>query len=157
MEQSRMTARLVMDPNPVTLQPGESIAQAGEKFLRQRYRSLAVVDEGGRFLGTVTVNTMLKLVLPKAATMARGVDGLSYMSEGLADLRRRFDKHCHEPVEKWMTVDAVRVAPDTSLLETLRILYYEKVNLPVVDPVSGRLEGMISYFDVGERILAGEC
>ena len=52
--------------------------------------------------------------------------------------------------------EAVVVHPDTPLIQTLFTLYKCRVNLPVVDPESGRLEGLISYWDVGAAILAAE-
>ena len=147
-----MTARLVMDQNPVLLKPDDKIAEAAEKFMQRRYRSLAVVDDEHRFLGVITVNTMLHLVLPKAATMANGVDDLSYMTDSMSDLRRRLSGSLDKPVSSFMVTNGVTIDPDTSLVETLLILYKEKVNLPVVDKSTGRLEGMISYYDIGERV-----
>jgi CBS domain-containing protein len=52
--------------------------------------------------------------------------------------------------------EAVIVHPDTPLIQTLFTLYKCRANLPVVDPDSGRLEGLISYWDVGAAILAAE-
>jgi CBS domain-containing protein len=49
----------------------------------------------------------------------------------------------------------VTVAPETSLIETLVTMYHQEQNLPVVDPVTGRLEGMISYYDIGDMLLQG--
>ena len=48
----------------------------------------------------------------------------------------------------------VRVSPDTPILETLLTLYKTRASLPVVDPETGILVGVISYFDVGEKIMA---
>ena len=45
------------------------------------------------------------------------------------------------------------MAPDTPLVETLLTLYRTRTSVPVVDPDSGCLVGVISYWDVGERIL----
>ncbi len=43
--------------------------------------------------------------------------------------------------------------PDTPILETVLTLYNAKANLPVVEKDSGRLVGMISYYNVGAKIL----
>jgi CBS domain-containing protein len=45
------------------------------------------------------------------------------------------------------------VGPDTPLLETVLILFRTRASLPVVDPDSGKLLGVISYWDLGEKIL----
>jgi CBS domain-containing protein len=53
-----------------------------------------------------------------------------------------------------MHYESSQVSPDTALLETLLILYKTRASLPVVDPETGKLLGVISYFDVGEKILS---
>lgn len=150
-----MTARLIMDPNPVRISPSDTIGIAARKIMRRRYRSLPVVDDENRFLGVVTVNCMLRLLLPRVATMKSGVDDISYADASLDDLRARLKKHMDDPVTICIREKVATVTPDTSLLQTLRTLYTEKSNLPVVDKKSGRLEGMISYYDVGEKIMEG--
>ena len=151
-----MTARLVMDPEPLLLHPEETIGDAAVKILQKRYRSLAVVDGEGRFLGLVTVSSLLYLVLPKATTMQGGVESVPYMDVSLSDLKARFLKHADRPVNCCMEPPKAVVHPDSPLLEVLLTLYRNKQNLPVVDRDSGRLVGMISYFDVGEQILGAD-
>jgi CBS domain-containing protein len=53
-----------------------------------------------------------------------------------------------------MNTDVEPVPPDKPLVETLLILYRTKNSIPVVDPDTGKLLGMISYWDVGEHILS---
>ena len=53
-----------------------------------------------------------------------------------------------------MSQDILPVSPDTPLTETLLQLYETRSSIPVVAPGSCKLLGMISYFDVGEKILA---
>ena len=48
------------------------------------------------------------------------------------------------------------VAPDTPLVETLLVLYRTHASLPVVELDSGKLVGVISYFDAGKNILAAD-
>ena len=154
--ESDVTAKLVMDPEPQLLRPEETIGDAAEKILQCHHRSIAVVDDNRRFLGLVTVSSLLYLVLPKAATMHKGVDSLSYMDVSLAELKARFMKHADEPVSVCMEAPKVVVHPDTPLLDALLALYRNRRNLPVVDRDTGVLEGMITYFDVGAHILGAE-
>lgn len=149
-----MFARDVMDPAPVLLHPDDTIGEASRKFMARRYRSLAVVDNNHKFVGVMTVSIMLKLVLPKAATMAQGLSHLTYVSVTTADLWERFMRASSERVAEHMETNPIRVAPETALLETLLLIHREKMNLPVVSRETGRLEGMISYFDIGEHIMA---
>lgn len=151
-----MTASLFMDPNPATLHPSDTIRTAIEKIMRVRYRSIPVVDEDGLFLGVVTVNCMLYLILPKIATIQNKrhrLESMPFVTATLEDLRLRLKEYIDAPVSICTKEPVVVVHPDTPLVETLLTLYNNRVNLPVVDKESGRLAGMISYYDVGAKIL----
>jgi len=143
-----------MDPHPTVLKPTDIVSTAAKYIMDHRYRNLPVVDEDGRYLGVFGVNCLLKLVLPKAAVMQQGLDSLSFMRETLSDLHARLRSVEHEPISVCMSTDVVTVSPELPLVETLLILYRTKTSIPVVDPKDGRLVGMISYFDVGEKILS---
>ena len=149
-----MTAASVMDPNPTWVRPDDLIGTAVKYIMKHRYRNLPVVDEDGRYLGIFGVNCLLRLVLPKAAVMEKGLDGVSFIHESLADLHERLRDVEKEPVSVCMNKEVAPVAPDAPLVETLLILYRTKTSIPVVDPESGKLVGMISYWDVGEHILS---
>jgi len=149
-----MTASAVMDPNPTVVHPDDIIDTAARHIMAHRYRNLPVVDDEGRYLGIFGVNCLLKLVLPKAAVMEKGLDSLSFVHETLADLHLRLNEIGQEPVSVCMNTELVTVPPDHPLVETLLILYRTKTSIPVVEPESGRLLGMISYWDVGSKILS---
>ncbi len=151
-----MTAEQLMNPHPVVLLDTDTIGTAADQIMSHRYRSLPVVDEDGRFLGILGVGCMLRLVLPKAATINKGLSGLRYLSSSLEDLRERLKSVVDQPVTACVDKNVPVVHPDTPMLETLLTLYRTKMAVGVVDEATGRLLGMISYFDVGERIMAAE-
>jgi len=151
-----MTARLVMDPEPPVLRPSDLIRTAADVIMGGRYRRLPVVSADGRYLGMFGVNCLLGMVLPKALLMEEG-ENLSHIPrETLSDLHRRFRQFEDQPITLCTLEAAVVVHPDMPLIQTLFTLYKTRTNLPVVDPDSGRLEGLISYWDVGAAILAAE-
>ncbi len=149
-----MPAYQVMDPNPVTVKPTDLIKVAATHIMRHRYRNLPVVDDDGCYLGVFGVNCLLRLVLPKAAIMEKGLDHVSLIHETLPELHERLKEVENQPIEVCMNTDVETVAPDTPLVETLLILYRTKTSVPVVEPGSCKLKGMISYWDVGEAILS---
>jgi len=151
-----MTARLVMDPNPTVLRDTDLIKTAADAIMSGRYRRLPVVNANGRFIGMFGVNCLLRMVLPRALFLDDAERMARVVDETLSDLHRRFKEVEDEPITICMMEDAVVIRPDTPLLEALLTLYNERVSLPVVDPESGRLEGLISYWDVGAAILAAE-
>jgi CBS-domain-containing membrane protein len=151
-----MTARSVMNPNPAVLRCTDKISLAADHIMAQRCRRLPVIDEDGRYVGVFGINCLLRLVLPQAVVIERGLETASFMKTTLSDLHRRFNEVKDEPITLCIKDDASTVAPDTPLVETLRVLYGHMGSLPVVDPDDGRLLGVVSYWDVGAAILAAE-
>ena len=147
------TASSVMDPHPTVVKATDLIHSAIEHIMKHRYRHLPVVDNEGRYLGIFGVNCLLRLVLPKAAVMDRGLNNLSFIHETPGDLHDRLLEYENEPVTTCMRTNIQAVYPDTPLVETLHQLYKTECCVPVVAPDSGKLLGMISYFDVGRHVM----
>ncbi len=148
-----MPARIFMDPNPVTLKLSNTIRDAAQMLMEHRYRTIPVVDDDGRFMGIVSVNCLLHLALPKAATMRKGLDTMPYVTTSLDKLRDELKKVIDKPVTICLREEIKVVHPDTSTVETLLTLYKTRKSLPVVNKETSRLEGVISYFDVGSKIM----
>ncbi len=151
-----MNAASLMDPHPKVVHPDDTIRTGIELIMKHRFRRLPVVDNEGIFQGVFGVNCLLRLALPKAVVMQDGLENIHFVRETLSDLRRRMQDVENKPISICMLQDSIQVAPDLPLLETLRTLYLTRASLPVVDPDSGKLLGIISYFDVGERIMEAE-
>jgi len=149
-----MTAKLLMNPSPVALRADNTIAEGARQILIKQRRSLPVVDGDGRFQGMLTANCLLYLCLPKAATMAKGLENMPYVTNSLRDVADRLTRYLDEPVSLCLKVENVAIVhPETPIVETLLILYHTKANLPVVEEGTDRLVGMISYFNVGTKIM----
>lgn len=149
-----MTAASIMDPKPTVLKPNDRIRTAAGYIMQHRYRNLPVVDDQGRYMGIFGVNCLLRLVLPKAAVMEQGLDSLSFVRESLGDLHQRLRDVEDQPITLCLSDKVETVQPDTSLVESLLILYRTKASVPVVEPDTGKLVGMISYWDAGKHILS---
>ncbi len=149
-----MKASEVMDTNPTTLNPTDSIECAAQYVMKKRYRNVPVVDENFCYLGMFGVNCLLKQVIPKSVLMHQGLDNVGFIHESLNDLYQRFDEVKHQPISMCMNQEIPPVAADTPLTETLLQLYETRSSIPVVEKGSCKLLGMISYWDIGEKILA---
>ena len=150
-----MSAKLFMNPNPVVLRTSDTIEHGARQIMAKQRRSLPVVDNEGRFKGMLTVNCLLYLCLPHAATADGGLTSVSFVQTSLDELRERLKEKMDQPVTICLKKkeDVIVVHPDTPILETLLTLYHAKANLPVVEKDSGRFVGMISYYNVGAKIL----
>lgn len=151
-----MGAAEIMDANPTALNLNDKVSIAADCVMEKRYRNVPVVDDQGRFKGIFGVNCLLKLTLPKAALMQKGLDKLTFIHESLYELLERFNEVKELPVSTCLDDEIVTVPPDHPLVETLLILYRNKSSIPVVDPENGKLLGMISYWDVGRHILSAK-
>jgi len=150
-----MNASEVMDPNPTTLKPSDSIERAAKYIMERRYRNLPVVDDDGCYIGMFGVNCLLKHVIPKAVFIDKGLENVSFIHESLEELFQRFSNVKDLPISLCMNKDVETVKPDTSLTETLLLLYNTKTSIPVVEQDSCKLLGMISYWDIGKNIMSG--
>ena len=148
-----MTAESVKDPNTTVLKPTDTIKVASAYILDNRYRALPVVDDEGRYLGIFGVNCLLRQILPKAVMMESGLENVGFIHETLHDLHERLSEVENEPISICMHSDITTVTPNTPLVETLLLLYRTRISIPVVAPSTGKLVGMISYFDVGDKII----
>ncbi len=148
-----MKASEVMDPNPTTLKPTDSIECAAKYIMERRYRSLPVVDDNFCYLGMFGVNCLLKQVIPKAVFMDKGLKNVSFIHESLEDLYQRFSDVKDQPISVCMTTEINSISPDTALTDTLLQLYETRASIPVVEPGTCKLLGMISYWDIGDKIM----
>lgn len=147
-----MTARLVMNDRPITLQQSAHLRDAAEIILTHRFRNVPVVDQTGRYLGVISSNRLLASILPKAATMDEGMADLSFVKDTMDDLRERWREAENRPVAEFIDDSLQTVSPDTSLAETLLALYQNRTSLPVVEKDSGRLVGIVSHWGVGMAV-----
>ena len=148
-----MKAKLIMNPHPMTLRPADTVATAAERILKHHLRHLPVVDERGRYLGTFSIYSLLKLTLPKAVLDKHGLDNVSFVTESVDDLAQRLGRRRDEPVENWLNVHEV-ARPDTPAMEIMLLMLHGRTtSVPVVNEADGRLEGIVSFWDVLEKLV----
>src|SRR3972149_68220 len=108
---------------PVTLRPGDSVADALELMERYRISGVPIVDDAGILVGILTNRDL------------------------------RFETDISQPVSALMTIRNLVTAPvGTTLEEAEEILHRNKIEkLPVVD-ADGRLKGLITVKDISKRV-----
>lgn len=132
-----MRAAEVMTEDPFWVEPEATAGEAVRKLQEARVRHLPVLEDG------VVVG------------MLSDRDLRSGMSSVLdtVDWPRELSAYLTEPVRSLMSRPVQSVTPDSDLKDAVSIMLRERVGaVPVVDPESNRLVGIISYFDVLEVV-----
>jgi acetoin utilization protein AcuB len=59
---ARLAVREIMTPNPATISPDDTIAQAARMMANRKISGLPVVDQDGRLVGIITESDIFRLV-----------------------------------------------------------------------------------------------
>jgi acetoin utilization protein AcuB len=128
-----MIAEDVMSENPLSIREDASIGEAVEVLLEADFRHLPVV-RGNELVGMLSDRDVRALITPRLFDTA-----------ALDELKARYD----DRVSELMSAGVVKVYPETDLGEVIDRMLDEKVGaVPVVDPDTGELVGIVSYVDV---------
>ena len=142
-----MTVRSIMTADPATLRAEDTVGVAVDLLLDRRYILLPVVDADSRYLGEFDVWDLLGLLLPKAATLDKLVPDLGFIADDLPGLKEKFAALRGQPVGPLARTSLPHLEPDMPVTEALLLFYRQRSALPVVDKSSGRLVGVLSYWD----------
>jgi len=147
----------IMNSHPVTVPVGTSVGSTIAILCSGRYRSLPVVDADGKMLGQFGVHRVLELAVPTIATL--GVHGkpldIGFLRDKMSDLRRRLADEWDQPVERYLEKPGRVLHPDDAMTKVVLAVYGVQGNIPVVDPETKALVGIVSYWDVINHLLDG--
>lgn len=153
-----MTVDSIMTRDLVVLRPDDKVSTGLQKMHEQHVRTLAVVGEDNEFVGLFGVRQVVHLLLPKAAQIDFGLTDLSFMPDDLGEMYDRLVEVGDQPVANFLEPrdDLLICDPTTSLPEVLELLHQSfNTSLPVLvlDDDSNRLVGMVSGWDVLEKLV----
>jgi CBS-domain-containing membrane protein len=151
-----MTVQSIMTTDLVTLQADDTVGKAADLMLAKRYILLAVIDADRRYLGEFDLWDLLGLLLPKAAVLTELMPDLSFMGDDLPALQSKFAALRDSPVGPLSKTNLPHLAPDTPVIEALLKFHRHRSTLPVVDPETGRLLGVLSYWDALAAVTHGK-
>ncbi len=155
---SDVSCRSIMDASPAVLAPETTFAEAVGILREKRLLAMPVVDAQGCYLGMFRKNLVISNVLPQVAlnndrcSQTTRLIEAGLLRDTLCEVRARFAAIAREPVSRFADAEAPVLRPDQSLVTALFYLYRGRNFLPVVDPVSRRLLGVISTWDVLETM-----
>jgi CBS-domain-containing membrane protein len=148
-----MTCGAIMTRNPISVREDETIGRAAKQILDHRYINLPVVDAEGRMVGLFGIYDLLGLLVPRVAVIGNLLPNLRFMSDDAGELHKKFALLKNNPVKRAVNREAPSVHPDTPVVEALRLFCRSHMTIPVVERDSGRLVGMVSYWDAAAAIV----
>ncbi len=150
-----MSCKDIMNSAPPVLQKGTTVADALALLRQEKRMNLPVTDAKGRYLGLFGAHQILMLALPKGAR-ADDEQRLAFIADTVGDVVSRLKSVAAHPVERYMDSESETLTPDTPLVETLHILYLRREDLPVVDPDSQQLVGIVTIrSSLGKLMVSG--
>jgi acetoin utilization protein AcuB len=139
MEESRklkedlVTARELMTENPATLTAQASLAEAWDLMRELEIRHVPVIQDGA-LVGMLSDRDLARVDIA-SLLMAEGA-GAAGQDLGT-------------PIAGLMSTDVIFVQPETELSDVIDLLIESRVGaLPVIDPDTRAVVGIVSYIDV---------
>jgi len=142
-----------MTPNPKAVRESETIGRAAQEIVAQHAISVPVVDAEGRLVGLFGIYDLLALLVPRVAVIGNLLPNLRFVGDDPGELARNFAALKSSPMRHAVNREAALVYPDMPLIEALRLFGRNHMTIPVVERDSGKLVGMISYWDVARAIM----
>ena len=128
-----MTARDLMTPDPVTAAPDASIAGVWDLMRELEIRHVPVIQDGA-LVGMLSDRDLANLDMSRLLA-----------TEGADALRQELGT----PIVGVMSADVISIEPETDLADIIDLLIEHKVGaLPVVQPGTREVVGIVSYIDV---------
>ncbi len=139
----RSAVALTTVPDTVTL------ATALAKMTKHHTQQLLLIDEAGEFRGEISSFTLAKMLLPPESGTPQSREQAEL--ETLGDVDERITPHLGRRVSEFAEHELPIVEPDTPLSDALRLMVPGRLRLPVVDPKTKQLVGVISPLTVLRR------
>ncbi len=142
--------RTSMKRNVFSIHENEIIANAAKLFVNHRIGTLPVVDGSNKLIGILTLQCVLKIVMPDFVNV---VQSFAFLKDfGAMEARVPLQKELERPIKEIM-MEPFSVNENWSLLHAAAILNKENViDIPVVDD-NGILVGLASHVDIGTALI----
>lgn len=148
-----MDCRTCMSPLSTPLYTYQSAGTVID-FMRQHHlECVPIVDRDNKFVGLVSTEKLMRMLLPKSISMMRGIKHASYLHESIDDLQDRLHNIRSQLIGDLLDPHAQTVHPEAALADALLVISERQNVVPVVDD-NGRLIGAISYFSIMHAVEA---
>ena len=140
----------IMNRAPVTVQQGQTFAEAFKLMLEQRSSNLPVVDAQGAYLGNFDLRDVWNVLLPKATQLSRkSLEDLSFVSGSIDRYKDRLAEVAGDPVTRFVNKsDQPAVHPDTPVTQAMLQLDTVNEAIAVVDRKTHHVVGVVTAWEI---------
>tara|TARA_B100001750_G_C15467118_1_gene577695 strand:- start:379 stop:879 length:501 start_codon:yes stop_codon:yes gene_type:complete len=129
--------------NVITVSENDSVEQALRLLDEKQVRAAPVVDDNGVFKGMFSTHEIIKALVP--SYMTQGIQSLDFATGASTVLASRLKQMFPTRVGNHVLEDdCVKITDKTNTWEALRMLTRYGSPIPVVDPHTKKLIGLIS-------------
>ncbi len=134
-----LSARNVMDPNPLTLAEGDDLATAIEAFCTNRVLDIPIVDEEGDMRGVIAVEDLLTLSLPEHLLWMHDLSSI-FNFQPFAEILQK-DKETK--IADFMRDEFIKIEPETPAIQLAKMfLMHDARQIHVIE--EKRLLGVVN-------------
>lgn len=129
-----MVVREFMTKRPISADVAMTIGEVLDRMMEINARHIPIVNDDNELVGIVSDRDLRDYALPVTGEL----DQLGSAKARLKD-----------NISRIMSGDVISVHPESEAIDVIDIMTEERVGaVPVVDPASGKLQGIVSYIDI---------
>lgn len=146
----------VMTPNPLVVTPETPLADAIKIIAEKEISGLPVVDQHQTLVGVISESDLMwQETGVETPPYIMILDSVIYLQNPA-----RYEKEVHkalgQTVGEVMTAKVVKITPQQTIKEAAHLMHEKKIRrLPVVDPKTGGVVGIITQGDIIRTMAQG--
>ena len=137
----------ILTKSSITIGEQESVGDAAAKLISSQLTNLPIVDSRGHYIAMFGLYDLLSLLAPRVALAGDLMSNLRFIEDDSEELRRNYRDVENRRAAEVADRNAPTLAPNSSAVEALRLFCRRCNSVPVVDPNSGCLVGIVSGWD----------
>lgn len=139
-----MSCKDAMIPSVITFSPEQTVGEALETLQQYEIRTAPVVNAKGMLVGMFGLHTLMQGLLPVAAQIEGGLEGLDFVVDGTPGAAKRIRKLAPRKVGDFMDENVVVLHPDSSMMEAILLLAKNESPIAIVEEDSQKFVGLVS-------------
>jgi CBS domain-containing protein len=153
-----MTCESIMNRNPPKAHPDDTVGEAINRMIEQRVLALPIVNNDGVYLGLFAKSSLFSLILPRVIAHedqlppVAQLGELHFLQDDLPQIQERVAEISGHKIREYTDATAPIVHPDAPIIAALVHIHRSRNFVPVIQPDTGKLLGIISTWDVLQRL-----